>query len=54
MIEQHRLLNEVSNLVDAGKKERLTPTNPPNLREAFQKSLSGSAIGKIVLEGFEK
>ncbi|MGQ3477350.1 zinc-binding alcohol dehydrogenase family protein [Paenibacillus sp. TY11] len=58
MIEQHRLLNEVSNLVDAGKvrttmKELIKPINSENLKEAFHKSLSGSTIGKIVLEGFE-
>lgn len=58
MIEQHRLLNEVSHRVDAGKirttlKERLTPLNPDNMKEAFRKSLSGSMLGKIVLEGFE-
>lgn len=58
MIEQHRLLNEVSHLVDAGKirttlKERLTPLNPDNMKEAFRQSLSGSMLGKIVLEGFE-
>lgn len=58
MIEQHRLLNEVSELVDKGVirttiKELLTPINAANLKEAFHKSLSGSTIGKIVLEGFE-
>ncbi|GIP18339.1 NADPH:quinone reductase [Paenibacillus montaniterrae] len=59
MIEQHRLLNEVSHLVDSGKirttlKERLAPINPDNMKEAFRKSLSGSMLGKIVLEGFEE
>lgn len=58
MIEQHRLLNEVSNLVDARKirttiRELITPINSANLKEAFHKSLSGNMIGKIVLEGFE-
>lgn len=59
MIEQHRLLNEVSYLVDSGKirttlKERLAPINPDNMKEAFRKSMSGSMLGKIVLEGFEE
>lgn len=57
MIEQHRLLNEVSNLVDSGNirttiRERITPINAANLRQAFDKSMSGRTIGKIVLEGF--
>lgn len=59
MIEQHRLLDEVSHLVDSGKirttlKERLAPINAENMKEAFRKSLTGSMLGKIVLEGFEK
>ena len=59
MIEQHRLLNEVADLVDDGKivttmKERISPIHAANLREAYRKSMSGSTIGKIVLEGFEK
>lgn len=59
MIEQHKLLSEVANLVDAGKiqstmTERIAPINASNLRDAYRKSMSGRTIGKIVLEGFVK
>jgi zinc-binding alcohol dehydrogenase family protein len=59
MIEQHLLLNEIADLVEAGKihttmAERIEPINAANLLEAYRKSKSGTAIGKIVLEGFEK
>lgn len=58
MIEQRRLLNEVADLVDAGTihttmTERIAPINAANLREAYRKSMTGSVIGKIVLEKFE-
>lgn len=57
MIEQHRLLEEVSRLVDAGvlkttQTERLSPIDAANLRRAHKSAESGKAIGKIVLEGF--
>jgi len=57
MIEQHRLLNEVSELVDAGVlkttlNERVQGINARNLIAVHTKIESGRTIGKIVLEGF--
>lgn len=57
MIEQHKLLNQVADLVDAGKlrstlKERLSPINGANLQKAHAKVESGTMIGKLVLTGW--
>lgn len=57
MIEQHRLLAEVSRLVDAGTiqttlTETLGPITAANLRHAHALIESGRTRGKIVLEGF--
>ncbi|WP_313615300.1 zinc-binding alcohol dehydrogenase family protein [Agrobacterium sp.] len=57
MIEQHKLLNHVGELVDAGKiKTTLTETygtiNAANLKKAHALIESGTAKGKIVLSGF--
>ncbi len=57
MIEQHRLLNEVADLVDAGRivstmAERLSPICAKTLREAHRLVESGSARGKVVVEGW--
>lgn len=57
VLEQHRLLTEVSRLVDAGRiKTTLAETfgaiNAANLRRAHGLIESGKAKGKIVLEGF--
>lgn len=57
MIEQHRLLNEVGQLLDAGTlkctlKETLTPINAANLRKAHARLESGTMIGKLVLAGW--
>ncbi|MCC6778021.1 MAG: zinc-binding dehydrogenase [Hyphomicrobiales bacterium] len=57
MIEQHRLLTEVGQLVDAGKirgtlTEKLAPINAVNLRRAHALVESGKMRGKIVVEGF--
>ena len=57
MIEQHRLLNKVADLVDAGKirttaAESYGAINAANLRRAHQQIESHTTIGKIVLEGF--
>lgn len=57
MIEQHRILNRVSSLVDAGElrtthSETLGPINAANLREAHRRLESGSTIGKLVLAGW--
>jgi zinc-binding alcohol dehydrogenase family protein len=57
MIEQHRLLNQVSEWLDAGRlrttlREKLSPINAANLRAAHAKLESGTMIGKLVLEGW--
>ena len=57
MIEQHRLLNRVASLVDAGDL-RTTHTatlgaiNAENLREVHRRLESGTTIGKLVLAGW--
>ena len=57
ILEQHRLLNEVANLVDAGVirttvAETLGAINAANLKKAHALIESGRARGKLVLEGF--
>ncbi len=57
MAAQGTLLNEVARLVDAGTlrttlAERFGPINASNLRRAHKLLESGTARGKIVLEGF--
>ena len=57
MIKQHRLLERVSDLVDAGVikttlGEHFGTINAANLRRAHALLESGKAKGKIVLEGF--
>ncbi len=57
MIEQHRLLNMVADLVDAGKiqttlTKRLSPITAANLRKAHELVEKGTMIGKVVLEQF--
>lgn len=57
MIEQHRLLEEVSRLVDAGVlkttlTKKMAPINAANLKTVHALLESGKAIGKTVLEGF--
>jgi len=56
-IEQHKLLEEVSRLLDEGLlrttlTETVSPINAANLRAVHKVVESGRAIGKIVLEGF--
>ncbi|QYR21515.1 zinc-binding alcohol dehydrogenase family protein [Paenibacillus sp. sptzw28] len=56
-IEQHHLLNKISELIDSGKvkttlTQRLEPINAANLRLAHEKLLAGDMIGKLVLERF--
>ncbi|AJY75148.1 zinc-binding alcohol dehydrogenase family protein [Paenibacillus beijingensis] len=58
MIGQHRLLQAVADLVDAGKvkptlTQRLEPINAANLRLAHEKAAAGNMIGKLVLEHFQ-
>lgn len=57
MIEQHRLLKRVAQLIDAGTLqttvgEHFGTINAANLRRAHALLESGTAKGKIVLEGF--
>jgi len=57
MIEQHRLLNQVAERLDAGKlkctlKETLSPISGANLKKAHEKLESGTMIGKLVLKGW--
>lgn len=57
MIEQHRLLTKVADLIDAGTLRTtlttvLGPINAKNLREAHRLVESGTMIGKVVLEGW--
>jgi zinc-binding alcohol dehydrogenase family protein len=57
MEAQHRLLNEVADLVDAGRvpttmHENYGRIDPANLMRAMAFLKSGRAIGKIVLAGF--
>src|SRR5512145_669007 len=57
MIEQHKLLNQVADMLDSGKlrgtlKETLSPINGANLRKAHEKLESGTMIGKLVLKSW--
>src|SRR5262245_36498488 len=57
MIEQHRLLSEVADLVDRGVirttlKETVGPIDAVHLRKAHALVESGKTIGKVVLEGW--
>lgn len=57
MLAQHRLLNEVAALVDAGLirttlAEHFGPINAANLKRAHALVESGQARGKVVLEGW--
>jgi zinc-binding alcohol dehydrogenase family protein len=57
MAEQHRILEEVSGLVDAGLlrttlKDQSGPINAATLRRAHAQLESGTTIGKLVLVGF--
>ncbi|MGO7588275.1 zinc-binding alcohol dehydrogenase family protein [Rhizobium leguminosarum] len=57
MIEQHKLLNKISELVDAGKirttlSEIVGPINAANLKTAHAMVESGRMKGKTVLAGF--
>ncbi|MFN3188976.1 MAG: zinc-binding alcohol dehydrogenase family protein [Aureliella sp.] len=57
MVHQHHLLNRISDWVDAGQikttvNEVVTPINAENLRAAHRQLEMGTAVGKIVLEGW--
>jgi NADPH2:quinone reductase len=58
MIEQHRLLTRVAELIDGGRirgtlRETLRPINAANLRAAHAKLESGKTIGKLVVAGWD-
>lgn len=57
MVEQHKLLDQVADWIDAGRlkgtlTETLSPINAANLRKAHAKLESGTMIGKLVLKGW--
>ena len=57
MIEQHKILDRVADLIDSGKikgtlHKTLTPINAANLREAHRLIESGKSIGKVALSGW--
>ena len=57
MVAQHKLLNEVARLIDAGRLqttlgENLGAINAENLRRAHAMLEGGQTIGKLVLQGF--
>ncbi len=57
MIEQHKLLNHVAKEIDAGRirttlDKVISPINAANMREGHRLIESGTAKGKIVLEGW--
>ena len=57
MIEQHRLLNRVSSMIDAGElrgthSETIGTIDAENLRETHRRLESGTTIGKLVLSGW--
>jgi NADPH2:quinone reductase len=56
-IEQHRLLNRVSSMIDAGDlrtthTETVGAIDAANLRETHRRLESGTTIGKLVLAGW--
>jgi NADPH2:quinone reductase len=58
MIEQHRLLTRVAELIDGGRirgtlRETLRPINAATLRAAHAKLESGRMIGKLVAAGWD-
>jgi NADPH2:quinone reductase len=57
MIEQHKLLNQVADWLDAGTlkgtlTQTLSPINAANLQKAHAQLESGTTIGKLVLKGW--
>jgi NADPH:quinone reductase len=59
MIEQHKLLNQIADLVDRGiirttLKQVMGPIDAANLSKAHAQVESGTTIGKVVLEGWPR
>ena len=59
MIEQQRLLNAISNLVDKGEitttsNNVIRPINAANLRKAHAMIERGDTIGKVVLADWQR
>ncbi|WP_062220025.1 zinc-binding alcohol dehydrogenase family protein [Aureimonas sp. D3] len=57
MIEQHRLLSEISRLVDAGRlrstrTRTLSPISAATIREGHRLSETGTMLGKVVVAGW--
>ncbi|WP_062115546.1 zinc-binding alcohol dehydrogenase family protein [Aureimonas sp. AU40] len=57
MIEQHRLLSEISRLVDAGRlhstrTQTLSPISAETVREGHRISERGASLGKLVIAGW--
>jgi NADPH2:quinone reductase len=57
LIEQHRLLDRIAALIDAGEirtthTETLGKIDAANLRAAHARIESGTTIGKLALEGW--
>lgn len=57
MIEQHKLLNEISAMIDRGDivttaAIEFSPINAANLKKAHAQIESGTTIGKVVLSGW--
>lgn len=57
MIEQHKILDRIADLVDARKirttlQKTFSPINAVNLRSAHKLIESGKSIGKVALEGW--
>ncbi|MEM6689376.1 MAG: zinc-binding alcohol dehydrogenase family protein, partial [Planctomycetota bacterium] len=58
MIQQHHLLNAIADWIDSGRlkttaNEVMSPINAENLRAAHKQLESGTAVGKIVIEGWD-
>lgn len=59
MIEQHRLLDAVADLVDQGRirattTRTLSPISPATVRRAHELVESGRMLGKVVIHGWEQ
>ncbi|MDF1739100.1 MAG: zinc-binding alcohol dehydrogenase family protein [Verrucomicrobiales bacterium] len=57
IIEQHRILNRVAELVDDGKilttaNDNLSPINAENILEGHRRLESGTSIGKLTVSGW--